>query len=246
LSKVKSYFEKNAHLHVYHNDPQIYNLINAYIKENYGSKQIKILDIGCGEGPFLKRISEYNIKADFFGVDVSHSMIKRARNSLSNNDTILLVSDGFNLPIRSSFKFDIIHADSVLHHIIGKNRKKSKQLVKIMLDQLSHRLTHNGSIIVEEVYYNSYFKHSITTFFIFYFLKILNFMHLDISKILKEFSLGLEVNFFPEMELEKTLKEFGDVTLIKRIPWKVPRLYKLLLLKKYGHISYIVKIKKQN
>jgi SAM-dependent methyltransferase len=242
LSNIKSYFDTHIHNHAYHNDPAIYNSIIEHIQKIHKDNNITILDIGCGGGPFIKNLIRNSIQADYFGTDLSYNMIQMAKENVADSKVSLFVSDGFNLPIRSDFKFDIIHLDSVIHHIIGKNRTESKALIKKMLDKLINNLSINGSLIIEEVYYDSYLYPEITSSIIFYGLKFLNFINLDISKLIKEFSIGLEVNFLYERGVEKLLKNYGDARLIKRIPWDVPLLYKFLLLKKYGHISYIVNI----
>jgi ubiquinone/menaquinone biosynthesis C-methylase UbiE len=240
MSNVKSYFDTHTHNHAYHNDPSIYNYVIDYIKKTYHNKKVTVLDIGCGDAPFIKNVIKNNINATCFATDISYSMIKMAKQNIPDDKASLLVSDGFHLPFKSDIEFDIVHLDSVLHHIIGKNRVDSKQLIKKLLEKIINILSKNGSLVIEEVYYNSYLFPSITSSMIFYGLKFLNYINLDISQLIKEFSIGLEVNFFYEEEIVNLMETYGNVKLIKRIPWDVPLMYKFLLLKKYGHISYIV------
>jgi len=242
MSNVKRYFEKNSHLHVYHNDPQIYSSIIGFIKKTFCKKPIKILDVGCGEAPFIRSLMDVDHEVEFFGTDISINMIKRAKNHLHKKNINLFVSDGFNLPIIESFRFHVIHADSVLHHIIGPTKEASKELVKKILSETVRKLADDGFLIIEEVYYDSYLYKKFTSAFIFYLLKCLNFFHVDAGKLFNEFSLGLEVNFYNELELNEMLGKYGSVNLVKRIEWPVPRLYRVFLLKKYGHITYVIKI----
>ena len=110
-----------------------------------------------------------------------------------------------------------------------------------MLKLLSDRLSENGVLVVEEMHYVSHLKPNITSSIIFYGLKLLNFLHLDISRIIKEFELGLEVNFLYDKEIEKLLEQYGTVRLIKKdLLKKVPKLYQFFLVKEVGHISYMV------
>jgi hypothetical protein len=51
---------------------------------------------------------------------------------------------------------------------------------------------------------------------------------------------GLEVNFFADKEIEKLLGSYGTTSLIKKTPWPRPKLYRFLLLKDLGHITYMV------
>jgi hypothetical protein len=240
LSNVQSFFDKNAHKHAYHHYPAIYKSIIDHIEKNHNKKQIKILDFGCGDGAFIKCMIEDGVSAQFFGTDVSSTMIKFAKQNISDSEVELFVADGFNLPLRSELKFDLIHIDSVLHHIIGSTRVKSKYLVKELIEKLFERLTKNGALVIEELYYDSIILPGITSFLIFYGLKLFNFLHLDIHKIIKEYSMDLEVNFFCNKDLFNLLKVYGEPKLIKCIPANVPLLYRFFFLKKLGNISYAI------
>jgi hypothetical protein len=91
------------------------------------------------------------------------------------------------------------------------------------------------------MHYVSHIKPNITSSIIFYGLKLLNFLRLDIGRILNEIQPGLEVNFLYDKEVEKLLEQYGTVCLIKKDLWKkIPKLYKFFLLKELGHISYMV------
>ena len=202
--------------------------------------RVKILDIGCGDGSFIKNVLTAGIDADFIGFDISINMLKMAKNSLDCSRVQLLAADGFKMPLKPEAKFDLIHIDSVLHHLIGKTRVDSVRLMDLFCKQLRDRLSENGSLIVEEVYYASHLFPQITSCMIFYGLKLLNFLHLDVSKIVGELLPGLEVNFLHHKQIDELLKQYGTVQLIKQTPWQVPRLYRFLLLKDLGHISYII------
>ena len=84
--------------------------------------RIKILDIGCGDGSFIKNALVAGVDADFVGFDISINMLKMAKNSLDCPGVQLLAADGFKMPLKPEAKFDLIHIDSVLHHLIGKTR----------------------------------------------------------------------------------------------------------------------------
>jgi hypothetical protein len=167
-------------------------------------------------------------------------MIKMAKNSLDCSRVQFLLADGFKMPLKPEAKFDLIHVDSVLHHLIGKTRTESVRLMDLFCKQLMDRLSENGSLIVEEVYYASHLFPQITSCMIFYGLKLINFLHLDVSKIIGELLPGLEVNFLHHKQIEELFEQYGTIQLIKQTPWQVPRLYRLLLLKDLGHISYII------
>jgi SAM-dependent methyltransferase len=247
MSKIKSYFENHAHHHPYHNhhaynkDPSFYDSIISHMQKIESGGRIKVLDVGCGDGSFIKSTIMTGIDALFVGTDLSHTLINSAKNNLDYKRVELFVADGFKLPIKSETKFDLIHIDSVLHHLIGNTKYQSMSLVKLLLKVLSDRLSENGVLVIGEMHYVSHIKPTITSSIIFYGLKLLNFLHLDISRILNEFQPGLEVNFLYDKEIEKLLEQYGAVRLIKKELWtKIPKLYQFFLLKEAGQVYYMV------
>ena len=245
MSAVKSYFDTHSHNHSYQKDPNFYNELVKRIRDNNSNKNLKILDVGCGGGSFIKSMIDAGIDADFVGVDVSTGMLSMAKETLSKyHDRVELIAiDGFDITSKINKKFDIIHMDSVLHHLIASTQGKSMQLVHKMLSLLISLLENKGQLIIEEVYYNSFLYPKLTSKIIFYGLKILNSLKLDVSKWFPDIQLGLEVNFMHESELEKLLSKYSEKLIIfKNDSWKVPRTYKYFLLKNFGHISYIAQI----
>jgi SAM-dependent methyltransferase len=241
VSDVKSYFDTHAHQHVYHNDPEIYEFVLHVLKtKDPDGESLRILDVGCGDGSFLQSIVKSKINAQLVGTDLSETMINLANNNIRSSNVQLFVADGFNLPLNEDVKFDLIHLDSVLHHLISKNRNKSKQLGDKLLGLLLNKLKENGSLIIEEVYYNSYLYDQATAILVFYGLKLFNALHINPDKIIKEFHRGLEVRFFSEKEISQFLERHGRPVLIKKIPWRIPTFYKIFLLKDLGHISFEV------
>ena len=243
--RTKSYFDMHAHHQAYHKAPLFYAQIMDHLKFRLdnGNNKIKVLDLGCGDGSFIKNLIAGGINAEFIGSDVSSSMIDIAKEKLDDQNNVeWLVCDGFELPLISRAKFDVIHLDSVLHHLVGKTRSKSRCLSNRLLAILINRLSKNGILIVEEMYYNSYLIPQITSFFVFYALKLLSMLKLDLSKFTSLYQPGLEVNFFCDKQIEGMLKNYGDsVYMIKRSPDAIPKLFRMLLLKDWGHISYSVK-----
>lgn len=244
MSKVQSYFDKYTHHHAYHKDPSFYQTIVNQIKKSQQDGRLKVLDVGCGDGSFIKSLMKTGIDIDFIiGTDISLNMVKMAKN-INHEDmkVSLFVSDVFRMPLRPETKFDLIHIDSVLHHLIRNTRGQSIRVVKQMLKILTRSLSKNGILFVEEMYYVSHIFPTITSFLIFYGLKLINFFHLDVSRLVPDIQPGLEVNFFYDSDLVKLLKFYGkDVYLIKKEPMEnIPKFYRIFLLKDVGHISYQV------
>ena len=72
------------------------------------------LDVGCGTGALLSRISEQRKDVQLFGIDLSEQMIKVARAKLGDKAE-LRVSDSEQLPFEDS-KFDLITCTYSFHH----------------------------------------------------------------------------------------------------------------------------------
>ena len=235
----KSYFDAHAHLHAYHKEPDFYHQLILNLDKM--KSPITVLDLGCGDGSFVKNFIQEGIVGNFIGVDISSSMLSSAKKLLQGDNVDLIAADGFTLPFIDDTRFDLIHLDSVLHHLIGKTRSKSRDLVEEMLEILSTKLSDKGFILVEEMYYESYVVSGLTAHIIFYGLKLINALKLDLSKRMKHIIPGLEVSFYSENELMGLLNKFGEVKVIKRSAGRVSRLQRLFLQKNFGHISFIVK-----
>ncbi len=240
---MKSYFDTHAHSHSYHYPAEIYDKVCELIKLNYGKRGLRFLDVGCGDGGFIKRAISVGIDCQFVGTDLSFEMIKTAQENLKGINTDLIVCDGFNLPIRSANKFDCIHLDSVLHHLIRQTKSKSLDLVSKLLYILKQKLSDNGVLIIQEVYYDSYLIPSLTSALIFYALKFFNFINFDASSIIKEVQLGLEVNFMHTDQIKNQLEKLqGNVEMVNKVQWVMRPFYRLLFLKDHGHITFAYKI----
>src|SRR5438093_2559702 len=122
MPSVKSYFDKHAEYPSYSANPEKYLPIINHINEIKSEGKLRIFDFGCGNGNFIKGMKETGIDAYFYCSDLSSKMIGLARDNIKDQKVVLIVADGFNMPLNSKIKFDLIHVNSVLHHIIGKTR----------------------------------------------------------------------------------------------------------------------------
>jgi SAM-dependent methyltransferase len=237
---VKSFFE--VHAHDYLMTPEFYSSIVRKISPEIPAKtNLKLLDVGCGSGNFIKSLNESGMRADFIATDLSFQMINIAKKNLQSRDVDLVVADAFNMPLKRDIRFDIIHIAFLLHHLIAKTRAKSMALIVRLISLLIDKLANNGVLLIEEVYYNSYIIPCFTAAFIFYMLKLLRVFRMDLSGISTKLKTGLEVNFLNEKLVEDTLSKFGTLRLIDKNPWKVPKPYAAFLLRDFGNITYMIK-----
>ncbi|PIU14685.1 hypothetical protein COT20_02610 [bacterium (Candidatus Gribaldobacteria) CG08_land_8_20_14_0_20_39_15] len=98
---------------------------------DYIKKGGKVLDLGCGNGRFVKIIKEKG--GEYFGTDVSEKLIETAKKNYPNekfqiNEPLkLLFFDGY---------FDIIYSIAVFHHIPAKELRlrfleEAKRVLKL-------------------------------------------------------------------------------------------------------------------
>jgi SAM-dependent methyltransferase len=239
-TNVKSYFECHAHNYA-NRHMEFYPSIINHLKSILGSKSnANLLDVGCGDGTFIKCLAEAGVRMNYFASDLSFRMITLGKKNLSEYDVELFVADAFNIPIKPNLKFDVIHLDSLLHHLIGKTRGKSTDMAKRMVELLVSKLSDNGIMIVEEWYYVSHMLPQFTSSLVFYGLKLFNLLNLDLSYT-KEIRPGLEVNFLHPKQLLKILGRYGFAYLLNKTPVDIPTSYKLFLLKEKGHIAFVLK-----
>ena len=238
-SNVKSYFE--SHAHNYPKNKEFYISIVDQIKRIIPlNRRIKLFDVGCGDGNFIKSLSNAGVDYEYYATDLSFNMVNTAKKNLHGKNVGFFVADAYSIPVRDDFKFDIIHIDSVLHHLIAMTRRKSNTLAKRIVAELINRLSENGILIVQEINFRSYLFPQFTSSFVFYALKMINFIKLDLSRLLPDLKPGLEVNFLDEAYLLFILGKYGSVRKIHYDSYNIPYSYKLFLLKKYGHSTYLI------
>ncbi len=88
-----------------------YNLISdacIQLIKKYSANNLQILDLGCGEGYYLKRLKEYlGSKNTYYGLDISKDAIQMATGY--DKDIYWLVANSKNIPIIDS-SLDVILA----------------------------------------------------------------------------------------------------------------------------------------
>jgi SAM-dependent methyltransferase len=76
-----------------------------------------ILDVGSGAGQIAKHLLKYaDPEANLYCFDLSHEMLRRARNRLKNDRPCYFVADLTRLPFPSDF-FDCVTCGYVLEHV---------------------------------------------------------------------------------------------------------------------------------
>jgi SAM-dependent methyltransferase len=237
---VKNYFNMHDHDYGHDKDPSFYIDLSNFVHRIKRSDGLRILDVGCGSGSFIKALIECGTTAHFVGIDLSEKMIERAKSKLKDHDVELYVMDVNQIRRHIPIKYNVIHLGSVLHHLIGRTQGQSKKLAEETIKALVDMLENQGVLIIEEIFYHSYIIPTLTSKFIFYGLKLLNRTRLDMSNYIPQVQLGLEVSFFSEKELRKLLQKYSNnVINFRRESWPIPKVYRYFLLKDCGHMTYV-------
>ncbi|GAF09240.1 class I SAM-dependent methyltransferase [Paenibacillus pini] len=99
ITFVNNYFNKN-HKWILNNLPDLSNQ--------------SVLDIGCGPADLLSNISQIYPNGNYNGIDISDSMIEKARSKFKNEENFI-VGDSHSLPYKND-RFDIIINTISFHH----------------------------------------------------------------------------------------------------------------------------------
>jgi len=134
-SSYQLYNSKSFFIRYYAYLPFIFSLKNVDFTKNS-----KILDMGCSDGPFLPTLNIYAKK--IIAMDIDNDLVKKSKNiiqnKLSNSNKInLMTSDGLALPFRDE-NFDVIFCLEVLEHV--KHPRKA-------IEEIYRTLKKNGVFI---------------------------------------------------------------------------------------------------
>ncbi|HAJ57178.1 MAG TPA: hypothetical protein DCL35_05350 [Candidatus Omnitrophica bacterium] len=104
----------------------------------------RLLEVGCGEGLFLKGLHRINAGLRLYGVDSWDRMLERARQLLAENENTVTFSkaDGRHLPFDNGF-FDAVVCVNVFLNVEGLS------VVRQILEEMARVCRPGGRIIVE-------------------------------------------------------------------------------------------------
>jgi ubiquinone/menaquinone biosynthesis C-methylase UbiE len=97
-----------------------------------------VLDVGCGTGEFLSRLSGHKDEFVLHGVDLCSEMIEIASSKLKDKEASFKVGDVENLPYEDE-KFDIITCSHSFHHY--PDQKKA-------VSEMHRALKPNGKLMI--------------------------------------------------------------------------------------------------
>ncbi len=121
-------------------------IMSHYYDLNYSnllpkSREIKILDIGCGAGHFLYYLKKIGY-SNFLGVDISQEMIDYCKKNVS--ESVEYVADLNAFLKKNSESFDAVVMNDVFEHFI-------KDDIVVILRLIKNSLKNGGTVIINTV-----------------------------------------------------------------------------------------------
>lgn len=135
------------------------HIIIEFINKHSNADQ-SILEVGGGNGNFLDNVFRYTPVRRLTNLEITHTYAKYQinKNAIFINGTVT------QLPFKNN-SFDFVVARSVLHHLIGSSRKKSKENCRIAVSEMM-RITKDGGYICIGEMYNKYAFFSSIVFYV--------------------------------------------------------------------------------
>ena len=110
-SKSKGRFENIFYKAIVNAWEDFYNFLNL------NAKNSEILDYGCGVGPAIEKVMEFNPKK-ITGIDISEVSILKAKEKFPSSESkVELFVDNCESTTFSDNKFDIVYGQGILHHL---------------------------------------------------------------------------------------------------------------------------------
>jgi SAM-dependent methyltransferase len=86
VKKTQTFFDVHAHHHAYRKAREFYVPVAREIQERRFGRNLRILDIGCGDCNFIRDLIGFGIDAEFYGTDLSRSMIDMSHDLIKSGD----------------------------------------------------------------------------------------------------------------------------------------------------------------
>jgi len=225
----EEYATRKGYVHPEH-DPVILNFIKDTCTEDS-----KVLEVGGGSGYMLDLISSETDIKHLYNCEIVPEVY---RNQI-NKEIGLIGGDALNLPFKSS-SFDYVIIKNLLHHLVGRTRRESKDNARRAVKELK-RVTKDGGYIIILEQYNRHEFFSTVIFYLTLFFSVfgISFKSFGLRKY-------VIVSFLTPDEIRKLLTGAGDVEIVldreKRLDvskkWKYT-----LLMSDIGRLLIIGKVR---
>lgn len=194
----------------------------------------RLLDIGCGNGTFLRYVRHNSPVTDVIGLDISRGMLDTG----GPNPPTFLLATATDLPFTPS-SFDFIRISDVLHHVVGSSRSASKRKAEAAIADALALLRPTGTLLIKEQYYEGPRPAStLTPRLIHWSLSRLSPI---VSRVVPDAHDGLVVSFYTLEELTTMIESAGGT--IRRVSAQSvdpDSVIRRALLDEHGRIYFLV------
>lgn len=170
-----------------------------FIKERTISGGICV-DLGCGDGYFLDEVGKKTSIDKLVGVDISKEMLNKY-----DGDADLIAGSVGDIPL-SENSVDLIHIDTVLHHLVGSTRQESKKKMAQAVKDIKTILSEESYLIISEHCMTSRMIPSLIPVGLFLMLKHFSS---PLSRFHPEIKSGLLVSFYTISEIREVVENCG-------------------------------------
>jgi len=161
----------------------------------------KLLDIGCGAIPTYP-LHQF----DIYALDIVRTMTRSFKNTCQHGEVVL--GDAKMLPFRDA-SFEVIVANVLLHHLIGKTPEACLFNIRCLLQSLSRMLKRNGIVVIRELFV----AHRVLSTIIFYVTLLCAKLGIEIEKL--DIHANVITYFLSEAQFEKMLVD-SDMQIVKK------------------------------
>lgn len=204
--ETESYFDEELPEYSLERYKFVIEVINEYANENSN-----LIDIGCGSGNILELIRKTTKIKNLAGLDIANNYLDIVKKRLESCKVYLGSILDEKITDIVNEKYDFVLIGAVLHHLVGKNRKISRENVKLAITNALKILKMGGHLIILE----PIFEPKISMDILFYIKKfVISITNKRVSIFSYWFNIGAPlVSYLTEKELLKILKGFEEVKI---------------------------------
>jgi SAM-dependent methyltransferase len=207
--------------------------VSSIIK-SVAPEEPRVLDVGCGNGKFIRSLIDRDIAESGVGFDISQEMLPDDNAS----SVQFFQASATSIPI-SEGTFDIASINDVLHHLVGPSRAKSRANAVNCLRDALHSVDESGFVVITEQFYEGPVKNaSLTAQLVFW---TLNRFDTLASYFDEDAVQGLRVSFYTRRELRNIIREAGgsiESTVVTEL--EDDSLLRQLLIHQRGRVHFVI------
>jgi SAM-dependent methyltransferase len=192
FTRRKDYYSK------LHHEYPFLDIVLRYYKPDSN-----VVEIGCGAGFFLNRMSSYSL-CNLIGVDICKAMIYEARKNFKID---LLIGDAEQLPLKSK-SVGTVFMRNLLHHLVAETPNLSKKKAIEVLKEVKKICSAGSDIFILEQCILS----NVTSWFLYWLCFLAAKLNISVDRInLRD---QVVVSFLTFHQLTRLLEQTGFKVIV--------------------------------